>query len=207
MPETANLPNHLRRRREKVFGPGPRRKLDRNAKVRIKTLARALTRPSAPGKHYGIITAKFLAVLDALLWGFHNGESGRCDPSYKVIADKANCAPSTVGEAIKALELAGILSWANRIVRERVHELDLFGHWATRWRLIRTSNAYLFHDPGADRNRPNSSNTENQGGTSFPDSLSPTPNQKPAPLDPQNPLDQALLSLGRCLGAITEGVV
>jgi hypothetical protein len=27
---------------------------------------------------YGILTAKFLGVLDALLWSFHNGENGRC---------------------------------------------------------------------------------------------------------------------------------
>ena len=35
------LPNHLRRR-EKVFGDGPRVPLDREAKVRIMHLARAL---------------------------------------------------------------------------------------------------------------------------------------------------------------------
>jgi hypothetical protein len=205
MPATALLPNHLRPRREKVFGPGPRRKLDRNAKVRIKTLARALTRPRAPGKHYGILTAKFVAVLDALLWSFHNADSGRCDPGYKAIAAKADCAPSTVGEAIKALELAGILSWANRIVRERVHERDLFGHWATRWRLIRTSNAYLFNDPGAGPPRPQSSNTEIQGGTSNQAFISSGTASASSVLDPDNPLDRALISLGRCVGAVPEG--
>jgi len=44
-----------------------------------------------------------------------------------------------VCEAIKALELAGILSWVNRIVRARVREQDLFGQWATTWRVLRTS--------------------------------------------------------------------
>ena len=29
----------------------------------------------------------------------------------------------------------------------QVRELDLFGQWATRWRIIRTSNAYVFRDP------------------------------------------------------------
>ena len=101
------LPNHLRPRREKVFGDGRPRALDRNAKVRIMTRARALSRRTEKGKHYGAITAKALAVLEALLWGFHNASSGRCFPSYETIADRARCARSTVAEAIKALEEAG----------------------------------------------------------------------------------------------------
>ena len=40
-----------------------------------------------------------------------------------------------------------MLTWVNRIVREQVRERDLFGKWATRWRIVRTSNAYLFRDP------------------------------------------------------------
>ena len=52
-------------------------------------------------------------------------------------------------EAIKALEDAGILSWVNRIVRVKDSALDLFGHWANRWRVLRTSNAYQFSDPQA----------------------------------------------------------
>jgi hypothetical protein len=193
------LPNHLRPRREKVFGPGPRLPLDRNAKVRVKELARALLRKTEAGKHYGIVTAKALAVLDALLWGFHNAKEGRCDPSYQAIAKRADCAPSTVGLALKALELAGILSWVNRITRVRDHDRDLFGHWVTRWRIVRTSNAYLFHDPKPDRHRAESSNTEIQSGTPIQDSSSRA-------FDPQNPLDRVLMSLGRTLGAIPEGV-
>jgi hypothetical protein len=27
----------------------------------------------------------------------------------------------------------------------QVREVDLFGRWASRWRVIRTSNAYMFH--------------------------------------------------------------
>jgi hypothetical protein len=41
----------------------------------------------------------------------------------------------------------GVLTWVNRITRERTHERDLFGHWVARWRVIRTSNAYLFRYP------------------------------------------------------------
>jgi DNA-binding transcriptional regulator YhcF (GntR family) len=56
-------------------------------------------------------------VLEALLWAFHNAKSGRCFPSYKKIAEAARCARSTVAEAIKALEDAGVLSWVQRITR------------------------------------------------------------------------------------------
>ncbi len=67
-------------------------------------LARALMRGQDKGKHYGAVTAKFLAVLGALLWGFHNAASGKCFPSYEAIAERAGCARSTVYEAIRALE-------------------------------------------------------------------------------------------------------
>ena len=88
-----------------------------------------------------------MEVLAALLWGFHNAGSGACFPSYEAIAAKAECCRDTVYEAIRALERAGVLAWANRIFRQRVRERDLFGNWATRWRVLRTSNAYSFRDP------------------------------------------------------------
>ena len=39
-----------------------------------------------------------------------------------------------------------MLTSVNRITRICLRELDLFGLMVTRWRLIRTSNAYLFRD-------------------------------------------------------------
>ena len=109
MPIPSPLPRHLRPRREKVFGDGRPRPLDRNAKARIMHRARALMHRTEKGKAYGQITAKALAVLEALLWGFHNARSGLCFPSYEKIAEKAGCARSTVAEALKALEAAGLL--------------------------------------------------------------------------------------------------
>ena len=99
------------------------------------------------GQHRGPITRAFMEVLEALLWGFHNAKDGRCFPSYESIADRAECNRDTVYEAIKALEFANVLSWVNRITRIRTRERDLFGQWAYRWRIIRTSNAYAFRDP------------------------------------------------------------
>ena len=80
------------RRRDKVFGLGRPRALDRNAKVRVMHWARCLSRRTEKGKAYGQITAKALAVLEALLWAFHNGKSGLCFPSYERIAEAAGCA-------------------------------------------------------------------------------------------------------------------
>jgi hypothetical protein len=161
MPVT--LANHLRPRREKIFGDGPRVPLDREAKIRIMHLARALKHKTERGKHYGMLTGKFVDVLHAMLWLIHDGRTGQCNPAYATIAAKAGCAASTVCEAIKALELSGILSWANRITRRRERELDLFGHWTTRWRVVRTSNAYVFHDPRAVERQGQPSNTEIRG--------------------------------------------
>ncbi len=74
------LPCHLRPRREKLFGDGRPRPLDRNAKARVMVYARALMRRTKKGRAYGAVTAKALAVLEALLWGFHNAKSGLCFP-------------------------------------------------------------------------------------------------------------------------------
>ena len=58
-----------------------------------------------------------------------------------------------------------MLTWVNRIWREQVRERDLFGKWATRWRIIRTSNAYLFRDPLPCAEGRGASKSENPTGT------------------------------------------
>src|SRR3954454_11043662 len=179
-------------RREKMFGEGRVLPLDRNAKARIMTLARALMRRTGEGKHYGLLTAKFVAVLGALLWGFHNAGSGRCFPSYERIAEKADCARSTVYEAIRALEDAGILTWVNRIARIREWGPDLFGRAQNRWRVIRTSNAYTFVDPKPCARPPISSKSELTTGTGGQELI---PLVQTA-LDSENPLHRALARLG-----------
>jgi hypothetical protein len=192
-------------RREKLFGEGRLLPLDRNAKARIMVLARALMRRTGEGKHYGVLTAKFVAVLGALLWGFHNAQSGRCFPSYERIAEKADCARSTVYEAIRALEDAGILTWVNRIARIREWGPDLFGRAQNRWRVIRTSNAYTFTDPQAK------TVSEAKGVSSKSDLPTGTEDQElhllaPQPLDAANRLHQALLRWGEAVkGAAPSG--
>ncbi len=187
------LPRHLRRRREKLFGDGRPRPMDRNAKVRIMHLARALMKKTEKGKAYGSITAKALAVLEALLWSFHNARSGLCFPSYEKIAEAADCTRSTVGEAIKALEDAGLLSWVNRLVRIRERCPDLFGHMGSRVRVIRTSNAYQFHDPKGADSKGISSKSDFPSGTIIQDSSSSLAAPKTAEIDPSTELGAAIL--------------
>jgi hypothetical protein len=193
------MPISLRGRREKVFGPGRAVPLDRNAKARILAYARAWTaRQRRPGQHRGPITRAFLDVLEALLWGFHNSRSGCCFPGYEAIAAKAECARSTVAEALKVLEWAGVLTWQNRIARIQVREVDLFGRWASRWRVIRTSNAYVFRDPQPSLAGVPACKSENRGGT--PDQEVSQPVPAPAH-DPDSPLERAL----RRLSSVVEG--
>jgi Helix-turn-helix domain len=204
MPTTTGLPTHLRPRREKVFGDGRTVPLDRNAKARVMVYARAWSaKHRRPGQHRGPLTRAFMEVLEALLWGFHNAKDGRCFPSYESIAVKAECSRDTVYEAIKALEFANVLTWVNRITRIRTRELDLFGQMATRWRIIRTSNAYVFRDPlPCAENRLKTepfSKSENPTGT-LNQEISISSSKKAAPdLPPDSPLALALARLGNAM--------
>jgi hypothetical protein len=144
--------------------------------------------PGAPGT-----ASPFLEVLQTLLWGFHNARSGVCFPSYQAIADKAGCARSTVAEALRVLEWAGVLTWQHRITRIRERCIDLFGRNAWRWRVIRTSNAYTFRDQKAAVPGGFASKSENRAGTQDQDFLDPV--ATPAG-NPDSPLEHALARFG-----------
>ena len=101
--------------------------------------------------------------------GGPRAKSGLCFPSYEKIAEAAGCARSTVAEALKALEDAGILSWVQRIKRVRERCSDLLGANGWRWRVLRTLNAYNFRDPG----EPDPSKSEKPTGTTNQDFFSP----------------------------------
>lgn len=143
--------------------------MDRNAKARLMVFARALKvkRTSDVGRHYGELTAKTVDVLEALLFEFHNARTGRCNPSYQRIAEKAHCAKSTAQAALSALEQAGLLTWVHRLERRRAPAAR---GGAGIVRVFRTSNAYRFVDPlQLDRR---ASNTEFRSGTSNQESFS-----------------------------------
>jgi hypothetical protein len=172
---------------------------NRNAKARIHAYARAWDRRHRqPGQRGGALGRAALDVLGALLWVFHNARSGACFPSYETIATKAGCARSTVAEAIKALEFAGVLTWQNRIVRIRERCRDLFGREGWRWRVIRTSNAYRFQDPKTAGSGGFSSKSDQRTGT--PDQEDSRPLQAPV-VDPQSPLERALARFAAAIAA------
>jgi hypothetical protein len=120
--------------RAKVFGFGNGRPLTAAMKNILTAEARRLTRRTERGKHYGLITAKQLAVFRTLIWKFHNCVTGWCFPSYEAIAEEAGCHRDTVHQAIAALEAAGLLTWDHRIRRQH-------------HRILRTSNGYRFKVP------------------------------------------------------------
>jgi hypothetical protein len=98
------------------------------------------------------------------------------------------------------LEWAGVLTWQHRIARVRERCRDLWGREGWRWRVVRTSNAYMFRDPAAklathpagDRRFP--SKSENPPGTL--NQLS-----KPTLPAPDGPLERALAALGALIAA------
>jgi hypothetical protein len=185
--------------REKVFGPGRAVPLDRNQKARISAYARAWDRQHRQsGQRGGALGRAALDVLGALLWMFHNARSGHCFPSYERIAEKAGCARSTVAEALKALEFAGVLTWQNRITRIRERCRDLFGHEGWRWRVIRTSNAYVFHDPQAAAQAEVPCKSDQRTGTQDQDVSKLL--QTPA-IDPASPLERALAGFSAAITA------
>src|SRR4029079_13381260 len=136
----------------------------------------------------------FGRVLQALLWSFHN--------SPLLSRLRAHCRagtmrPQTVAEALKALEWAGVLSWQHRITRIQERCRDLFGHEGWRWRVIRTSNAYVFHDPLQALQGLPASKSETPAGTGNQDVFDLV--SAPAH-DPESPLERALARFGTALG-------
>jgi hypothetical protein len=189
----------MRSRREKVFGPGRAVPLDRNQKARITAYAKAWDRlHRQPAQRGGALGRAALDVLGALLWVFHNARTGCCFPSYERIAERAGCARSTVAEAIKALEFAGVLTWQNRIVRVRERCRDLWGRSGWQWRVVRTSNAYTFRDPSQQPHGRPLSKSDQRTGTS--DQELKIPLQAPA-ADPNSLLERALARLGATIAA------
>jgi len=125
-----------------------------------------------------------------------------CFPSYERIAEKAECARSTVAEALRVLEWAGVLTWQHRITRIRERCRDLWGHEGWRWRVIRTSNAYVFREPKAAAQAGIPSKSENPTGTQNQDVLTCLYPLQPVENPPQAPSarrwSMPLHGSGRC---------
>jgi hypothetical protein len=72
-----------------------------------------------PGHHGGAVGHTGLAVLHALIFDFLNHRTGRLDPSYAAIAQKAGVCVRTVASALKRLKALGILNWVRRCAERR----------------------------------------------------------------------------------------
>jgi hypothetical protein len=131
--------------RNSRFGDPERRKLDRNLVARILFLAEALERRTrAKGQHGGLLKAKGLDVLRALLRGFYSYRTGECFPSWEV----AGCCRETVRKKLRVLEQLGIIETVRRKV------VASFTSRVQRVRVdfaVQTSNSYVFNFALADR--------------------------------------------------------
>jgi hypothetical protein len=111
--------------------------------------------------------------------------------------------PQAFAEALKVLERAGVLSWQNRITRIRERCADLFGGDSQRWRVIRTSNAYVFRDPkAAAAGIP--SKSDYRTGTPNQEVSTSLPLVKRAAAPVSEALNKALASLGATLATARE---
>ncbi len=131
------------------FGPPERRRLDRNMRVRLLYLAKALDRRTRQkGQHGGILKRTGIEVLRQLLFTFLNMQTGACFPSHQQIAQAAGCCVETVRKAIRALEAAGIVQTVRRKV---VATFTSRQHRARYDVAVQDSNSYVFNVPLPDR--------------------------------------------------------
>ena len=175
-------------KRQKVFTDGKQAPIDRNDRARVMALAHSVRKQHK-------ITRAGVDILRALLYKFANLKDGRCFPAYDKIADEAGCHDRTVGRCLPELEAAGLLTWVNRVLRVRERVEGLAGIWASTWRVIRTSNAYDF-PLIAKKRQQNDDKRQKDLGTTNQATLPLTTDH----LDPENPLQAALIGLGRAAG-------
>lgn len=113
-----------------------RQRLGHADRIRIMDAARRRERETyrrGSGRHGGELRETALRVLWTLLYR-GQGRAGACDPALQQIADAARLARSTVQEAVRRLEEAGILL--------RVPRRAMAGG-----RVVQVTNAYLFRAP------------------------------------------------------------
>ena len=72
-----------------------------------------------PGQHGGAIGHAAMQVLHCLVFDFLNFRTGRLDPSYAAIAQKAGVCVRTVASALTRLKALGILNWVRRCAERR----------------------------------------------------------------------------------------
>jgi hypothetical protein len=110
-------------RRDSIFGPGPRQPHDRDARARLRFLAKQ-------HRTAGRLSASGLDVAEALERLL--GQDGRLDPSQAFLAAATGASTRTVGRQLARLRDLGLLFWQRRLERSE-----------GAWRCEQTSNAYV----------------------------------------------------------------
>jgi hypothetical protein len=67
-----------------------------------------------PGRQDGALGRNGLAVLHALIFDILNYKTGRLDPSYAKIAERACISVRSVARGLASLKAAGVLNWLRR---------------------------------------------------------------------------------------------
>lgn len=114
-----------------LFGPGPRRPLDREQRARFRYLLSAHRRVRRLTPHAELVGNALVRRLSA---------DGQCDPGHDTLAADAGCCTRTVRRCLDALRALGLVIWQRRIVRDG-------------WRVAQTSSAYILA-PSAVANPP-----------------------------------------------------
>jgi hypothetical protein len=115
---------------EVKYQPLPKRQA-----VRLYHKARRFERQTRErGRQDGALGRNGLAVLHALLFDFLNYASGRLEPSYARIAEKACISPRSVARGLVRLKTTGVLYWLRRCIPGRDDQ--------GRFRLEQETNAY-----------------------------------------------------------------
>ena len=117
------------------------RLLDRNARARLWVIAQNMERiTKKKGDRNGCLGAIGLSVLNALLFGFLNANSGRCDPSYGALMKKTGLCRQSITNALDRLEASGLLTVTRRMMRFLENGIVV---------VRQISNAYVLADPAA----------------------------------------------------------
>ena len=85
----------------------------------MRTVYEVIKRPiisatESKGSRIGCFGASGLLVLNALLFGFANTNSGRCDPSYSTLQVATGLCRSTIAITINRLATSGIITVTRR---------------------------------------------------------------------------------------------
>lgn len=115
------------------------RLLDRNARARLWVIAQSMERiTKKKGARNGCLGAIGLTVLNCLLFGFLNANSGRCDPSYEALMKKSGLCRQSITNALDRLEASGLVTVTRRMMRFLENGIVV---------VRQISNAYVLADP------------------------------------------------------------